>query len=442
MMAAELGTAPRSRSIARRILLTFAATAVLYTVLSHRSDHPFVFGYSLFYLLVLLLATSAVGFSVAVFRRFKARGWYAIAAIVLLVLAIAVPVEIGAQIYARLNPAYEVLYLQPDREIGWKGVPDLRFTWAGFHWAAFDFSVPVVFNSAGFRDVERTVQKPPNVARVALLGDSFVEALQVPFEKTAGQLLERALNSANAEHRTYQVLNFGISAHGLGQFLLVWENYARKYQPEYVFTYVAGLHMRRTVSKGGMETQGSHDLWTRPTFQLVDNELVLVPAGQYPEFIAAQQRLIRTELGGTRIHKRSVGLFTRTMLDSLNTRVTNLQQNLLNGNRLQGELRDDELAINVRILEELASHVQDAGARLIVVDAARYHDSNSRLSATLKDFCSRTGVGYVNVSEDLLAKEHAGISTKRAYDGHFNEVGNEIFAAAMNQWMASSLARR
>jgi hypothetical protein len=223
----------------------------------------------------------------------------------------------------------------------------------------------------------------------------------------------------------------------------VWETYARAYQPDYVFAYVAGLHMRRTVSKGGMETQGSHELWTRPTFRLVDNELVLEPAGQFQEFIAAQQRLIRTELGGTRMHKRPMRLFLRIMIDNLNTRLTNLQQRWLSRSRPPGELTKGELAINLRILEELASRVHHAGARLIIVDAVLYHDrKSSDLSATLKDFCSRQGLAYVNVSDGLLAKEDAGISTKRAYDGHFNEVGNEVFAAAMSRWMASSSARR
>jgi hypothetical protein len=90
----------------------------------------------------------------------------------------------------------------------------------------------------------------------------------------------------------------------------------------------------------------------------------------------------------------------------------------------------------------LASRVHQAGARLIIVDSVRYHDRKSQLSATLKDFCSRKAVSYVTVSDELLAKEDAGISTKRAYDGHFNEVGNEVFAKVMSRWMASSLAQR
>jgi len=427
--------------VVARVVLVLATLAVSYVLLAHRSDEPFILGYSLFYLICLLFCVATAGFTIALFRRFRSSAWYAIAAIAIFASTLAVAIEVLAQVYARRNPSYEVLYLQPDRLTGWKGVPNLRFTWAGPHWAAFEFSVPTTLNSAGFRDAERTVEKPPNVVRVALLGDSFVEALQVPFDKTAGQLLERSLNSTASErpgrHPSYEVLNFGVSAYGLGQYLLAWQTYARPYKPEYVFAYVAGFHMERTVSRGGMVTQGSHDLWTRPTFKLQSNELVLEPAGQFEEFIAAQQKLIRNELGGARMHKRKMpGLFLRILLDDLNTRVTRLQRRLGAGSRT-GELSKEDLAINMRILQELGASVQRAGAQLIVVDAVRYFRGKLELSTLIEEFCGENGIGYVNVSDDLIRKEDSGVSTTRAYDGHFNEVGNEVFAAAMHRWMTS-----
>jgi len=433
---------PTLRVVARWTVLVLAAAAA-YRLLAHRSDEPFILGYSLFYIVCLFSFAGALAFAVALFRRFGSSAWYAIAAIAILVSTIAAAAEIIAQLYALRNPAYEVLYLQPDRVTGWKGVPNLRFTWAGPHWAAFEFSVPTILNSSGFHDLERTVEKPPHVARVALLGDSFVEALQVSFDKTAGQLLERSLNSTagaqSVQEPRYEVLNFGVSAYGLGQYLLAWEKYARSYKPDYVFAYVAKFHMERTLSRGGMETQGSHDLWTRPTYTLRSNELVLVPAGEYDKFVAAQERLIRDELGGTRILKRRGFLFLGIMLGDVNTTVTRVQRRFTG----VGAVRDrseEELAINLRILEELAASVHRSGARLIIADSVRYHRGSQELSDTLKEFCARKDIGYVNVSDDLLKKEDAGISTKRAYDGHFNELGNQIFAAAMYRWMASSAA--
>jgi hypothetical protein len=44
--------------------------------------------------------------------------------------------ELSAQVIALLRPSYEVLYLQPDRALGWKQVPNLRWKWTGFHWYA------------------------------------------------------------------------------------------------------------------------------------------------------------------------------------------------------------------------------------------------------------------------------------------------------------------
>ena len=92
----------------------------------------------------------------------------------------------------------------------------------------------------------------------------------------------------------------------------------------------------------------------------------------------------------------------------------------------------------MRVLEELGTSVHRAGAQLIIADAVQYFRGSPELSATLREFCAKRGIGYVNVSDDLLRKEKAGISTKRAYDGHFNEVGNEVFAAAMYRWMMTS----
>src|SRR5262245_24737347 len=149
--------------------------------------------------------------------------------------------ELSAQIIALLRPSYEVLYLQPDRALGWKQVPNLHWTWTGFHWYAADFSVDVTTNASGFRDIDRKPEKSEGVSRVALIGDSLIEAVQVPFEKTGGHLLEKKLNVGEQCQR-WEVLNFGISNYGIGQFLLVWENHVFRYQPDYVFVFVADHH--------------------------------------------------------------------------------------------------------------------------------------------------------------------------------------------------------
>ena len=112
----------------------------------------------------------------------------------LVLLGMLLLLEATGQFVAPIHPAHDVLFLQPDRVLGWKQVPNLRWTWAGHYWYAAEFSVEVETNSLGFRDAARALAPPPGVLRVALLGDSFIEAVQVPFASTAAQVLERKLN--------------------------------------------------------------------------------------------------------------------------------------------------------------------------------------------------------------------------------------------------------
>ena len=41
----------------------------------------------------------------------------------------------------------------------------------------------IKINSAGLRDREHAIAKPPNTVRIAVLGDSMTEALQVPLQR-------------------------------------------------------------------------------------------------------------------------------------------------------------------------------------------------------------------------------------------------------------------
>jgi hypothetical protein len=90
------------------------------------------------------------------------------------------------------------------------------------------------FNSMGLRGPERHFTKPPNTLRVAVLGCSLTEALQVPYEKTYCNVLEQQLNNAHATQEKVEVLDFGVSGYGLGQEYLRLKDYALKFNPDLV----------------------------------------------------------------------------------------------------------------------------------------------------------------------------------------------------------------
>ena len=104
---------------------------------------------------------------------------------------------IAGQVYTGLHPSYEILSSIPDRQLGWKLVPNSLFTYTGGHWYENEFKTEIKINSLGFRDKERTIKKLKDSTRMVVIGDSFVVAREVPFNKTPSQLLERYLNESN-----------------------------------------------------------------------------------------------------------------------------------------------------------------------------------------------------------------------------------------------------
>jgi lysophospholipase L1-like esterase len=101
------------------------------------------------------------------------------------------------------------------------------------------FGHEVSFNSVGMRDREHTVDKPPGVYRILLLGDSFMEALQVPFAASFPSLLERYLGQQTGKR--IEVINAGVSGWGTDDELRYLTNYGLQYQPDLVVV-VMTLH--------------------------------------------------------------------------------------------------------------------------------------------------------------------------------------------------------
>jgi len=117
-----------------------------------------------------------------------------------------------------------------DPNLGWKLKPGASGEWTG-EGASF-----VQVNSDGLRDREHTKAKPPNTLRVAVLGDSFTEAIQVPVEQTFWSKLERKLGNCQAVkgRKNVEVINFGVQGYGTAQELIMLRKKVWDYSPDIV----------------------------------------------------------------------------------------------------------------------------------------------------------------------------------------------------------------
>ena len=87
-------------------------------------------------------------------------------------------------------------------------------------WFKKEGEVFVRINSAGLRDREHAIPKPDNILRIAVLGDSFAEALQVPMEDTFWAILEREIKECTAVAGREPEVNFEVSGYGTAQELI------------------------------------------------------------------------------------------------------------------------------------------------------------------------------------------------------------------------------
>ena len=93
----------------------------------------------------------------------------------------------------------------------------------------------VSINRDGLRDREHAVKKPPNTLRIAVLGDSYAEAMQVNREDAFWAIMEKQLQSCpNLRGRNIEVINFGVSGFGTTQELLLLRHKVWKYSPDIV----------------------------------------------------------------------------------------------------------------------------------------------------------------------------------------------------------------
>lgn len=106
----------------------------------------------------------------------------------------------------------------------------------------------VIINSDGLRDREHELEKPSDVYRIVVLGDSYAEALQLPQENSFWGVLEKELNKTTG--KKIEVINFGVSGYGTAQQLLTLRHRALKYQPDLVLlAFLTGNDIRNNHEK-------------------------------------------------------------------------------------------------------------------------------------------------------------------------------------------------
>jgi lysophospholipase L1-like esterase len=318
----------------------------------------------------------------------------------------------------------------------------LPMHWPGITRYLSQYGHDVTFNSVGMRDREHPVAKPPGVFRILLLGDSFTEALQVPFEASLPSLLE-ALGTKESG-RPVEVINAGVSGWGTDDELRYLSTYGLKYQPDLV---VVAMTLHNDISDNLRQE------WHRIRGgELVDQPRE--PARFLDYKITQLKAYLSTRLQTYQLWRRvRHGSEIRQVGRQLNAHVVQLFEtppppSIVNGVELTGLL-----------LRRLQAVAQASGGRVaLVLLPLRYQLTDS----TFAEFVRHSGVPPVrmNIREpqnlirpiadslgmpviDLLPAFRAWAAESSAplfleWDGHWNEAGHRLAADALVDGLLST----
>ena len=310
-------------------------------------------------------------------------------------------------------------------------------------------------NSEGWRDIERSAKKSKGIFRIAVVGDSYIEALQVERDKMFSSQLENMLNSGSPK-AAYEVIPFGISGFDTAQAYLTIVHKIIKYQPDLIiYAFVSGNDLRDGVREIA-------DYPWKPYFIFKNGNLTLDDS--YKKFIFDKESNWRRPLVlFLRKNSKFIEYLMYVTYPRLKTIWAMEEENSVNLNErglssikhiyrrpTENELYYKAWAITECLILKMAEFARANNSRFMVfgVDNSNQVDSPKPLPAgydlyypehRLTKFAADKGLYYLPLAQDFAnINKEAGVifhGSKEHPGGHWNETGHYYAALKVCEYL-------
>lgn len=360
--------------------------------------------------------------------RLGAVGSRALALAAGLVLAAAVG-ELGLRV-ARPQAAglsHQPLVYRRDDALGYRYVPGAR----GHIERLFEVDNEVRINGRGFHDVERPAPPPEaRVRPVAVAGDSFTAALQLPVADGWTQVLERELRERLGAGAAPSVYNLGLDGTGSDVHVALLREALPELRPQAVLV--------------AFYANDVADVATGRVYREVRGRYVIQPRSD------AQARAMRALAERLSRRRLANALFDHSYLVRFGVYLLRGDRNLFRYNVISPadvgapapRAAADEEALH-RIFGDLARVARERGVAAWVVPVPARDDPDASLR-TFRRYATPSEVGVLDVLPVLrqrLARDgrrHRDLFFRR--DGHLNAYGNRAFGDAVAELLAPHIA--
>ncbi len=304
-----------------------------------------------------------------------------------------------------------------DSTLGWIGRPDYRG-----RFRSQDFNVVIEHDAQGFRRSTFDTRKlAESSRRIALLGDSFTWGWGVENDELFANLLQDRLGSSAL------VKNYGVSAFGTAQELLLFDRYVQELDPDIVMVmfHTNDLDDNVDSNKG-----------RRPWFELEGGQLV---ARNQPVSTPAVGLIKQLTQKSTAIS--TIKFTYHLIVDAFKSPAEGIYE------YVEPVIPEDRWLLMAALVAELHRRcgldVPECELRIVYIptreEVSAYDaDQVSVVPAGLKDICAKAGINFLDLRPVLYSAwqqaESPALDVTPVYfphDGHLDTKGHQIVAEAL-----------
>jgi hypothetical protein len=348
-----------------------------------------------------------------------------------LVLGLVV-VEIALHLLVPIEP----VFVKWDPVLGVRHRPGMRAKW----YRETSKPVWVQLNKFGFRSPPVTPEKPAGTFRIMMLGDSYLEGMQVPMEQVVSERL-RACLERRLPGRRVEVINAGNMGWGQAEQSLFLNREGWRFSPDLV---VAFLYLGNDLTDNWYRT-GSR---VRPSYEVRGDSLVL-----HPPYLPAWKILLRDHVLAHLAIPKFVRMYMLPRFPWAKRWAA--EQGLVLRDLGHARSRADQdsmLDVTRRLFDRMRADCDRHGARFVVfqfppglvlvsgyadttrIPAKMRHDAPGatwefpRYREEMLGYYRRAGLDYVDAEPGFREAVARGDSLYIYFEGHFTARGHEVAA--------------
>lgn len=339
------------------------------------------------------------------------------------------------------------LATRPDPFLNHVLIPNAKFVYVDSY--GDEFKNPVEFNSKGLNDYEYEYEKPDNMVRIVILGDSFVEAREVERKKNFCELMEKTLKARNLSKR-YQVINMGVGGYSPILEYLYLKKEGIKYDPDIIILCFFMNDVYEDMAYKSMAKLGNDGLPISVHWRGFDKTDKLRGWKRFERgFCNAAKNIANRSKFYVFLKSRIYRLLTKIKLKEIDPKENRFF--ILTEERRRGEsLLWEDTFRYILAIKNIADSIK---VRFFLVSipieaqltggfesaASKYYfkekPTSERAERNIASFCNMYDIDYVSLYEEFKKRKAKNLYFK--YDGHLNDIGHRETAESILEKLES-----